>query len=471
MRLNGLICTLFATGWFALFGIAHARDAIGNSPEPENEALPPNLQPSIASSIPVLAQFKNGLLDYGYNLQLNYTGEVLGNPTGGVKQGATNEGLFEMSVDGDLNKIAGWNGATFHINAYVIHGRGLSTYNLFDISTVSGIEARPTTRLFEAWGEQQLLNGLLAVRIGQLSADTEFFISEYAALYIDGTFGWPDSMRADLPSNGGPNYPLATPGVRLKLTPSNQITFLAALYNGDPSGAGFTGLGEILDPAGINFRLRDPPFLLCEAQYRYSQSSDSAGLRGTIKLGAWHHFGEFDDLRFAANGQSLANPLVVGNPLVHSGNTGIYGVIDQMIWRRSGEDQTKGIGIFARASAAPSDRNVVDVYFDGGINFIGLWDARPDDMFGMAAAYSRISPDERERTLEQAFFVPGPVAYLDNEVSLELTYQAQIIPGLIVQPDFQYIFRPSGGALNPLNPFAGRIPDAAVFGLRTTIKF
>ena len=44
-------------------------------------------------------------------MQLNSTGEVLGNPTGGVKQGATNEGLFEMSVDGDLYKIAGLNGA------------------------------------------------------------------------------------------------------------------------------------------------------------------------------------------------------------------------------------------------------------------------------------------------------------------------------------------------------------------------
>jgi porin len=117
MRLNGLICTLFAPSWFALFGIAHAQDAVGNSPSPENEVLPPNLQPSIASSIPVLAQFKNGLLDRGFNLQLNYTGEVLGNPTGGVKQGATNEGLFEMSVDGDLDKIAGLNGATFHIDA------------------------------------------------------------------------------------------------------------------------------------------------------------------------------------------------------------------------------------------------------------------------------------------------------------------------------------------------------------------
>jgi porin len=49
-----------------------------------------------------------------------------------------------------------------------------------------------------------------------LGADTEFFISDFAALYINGTFGGPDITLPDLPSFGGPNYPLATPGVRLK---------------------------------------------------------------------------------------------------------------------------------------------------------------------------------------------------------------------------------------------------------------
>ena len=71
------------------------------------ESLPTN------SSIPVLAQFKKALLDRGYNLQLNYTGEALGNPIGGVKQGGINEGLLEMSVDGDVDKIAGLKGATY----------------------------------------------------------------------------------------------------------------------------------------------------------------------------------------------------------------------------------------------------------------------------------------------------------------------------------------------------------------------
>lgn len=472
MWINGLICTLLAAGWLALFSVsAHAQDAIGNAPTPQNETLPPNLQPSVASSIPVLRQVKKALLDLGYNLQLNYTGEVLGNPTGGVKQGVTNEGLFEMSVDGDLDKIAGLTGATFHINAYVIHGRGLTTHNVFDSAPLSSIEARPTTRLFEVWVEQQLFGGLAAVRIGQLAADTEFFISDLAALYINGHFGWPDIMATDLPSGGGPNYPLATPGVRLKLTPSDQTTLLAALFNGDPSGAGFTGLEQIKDPSGINFRLKDPPFTIGEAQFKYNQESNSAGLAGTIKLGAWHHFGNFNDQRIGANGLLLADPLSGGNALVHRGNTGFYGLIDQMVWRLPGDDPKKGVGLFARASSAPSDRNRIDFYADAGVNFIGLWDKRPDDMFGAAASYQRISPQARKNALDEALFTQGAVGHLDDEVGFELTYQAQVVPGFLIQPDFQYVFHPGGGALNPINPAAGRIPDAAVFGLRTTIKF
>jgi porin len=32
-------------------------------------------------------------------------------------------------------------------------------------------------------------------------------------------------------------------------------------------------------------------------------------------------------------------------------------------------------------------------------------------------------------------------------------------------------FHPNGGSLNPFDPATGRIPDAAVFGLRTAVKF
>jgi porin len=247
-----------------------------------------------------------------------------------------------MAVDGDLAKLAGLSGATFRVNAYQIQGRNLSAENIFNYSTISGFAALPTTRLFELWGEQKLFAGLASVRFGQLTADNEFFISEFSnSLFVNVTFGWPNLFIQDLPGGGGPNYPLATLGVRLKVTPTDQIAFLAAVYNGDPAGTGFTGLDQIKDPSGTNFRIKDPPFLISEAQYKYNQEMDSQGLAGTIKFGGWYHFGPFDDNHFGIDGRSLADPLSDGQPLVHLGDFGVYGAIDQMLWRLPGEGPKK----------------------------------------------------------------------------------------------------------------------------------
>ena len=429
-------------------------------------------QPSIASIVPALGDFKKALLDRGFNFQLSYIQDTFGNPFGGVKQGATYGSVLYMAVDADLAKIAGLPGATFRVNAYQIQGRSLSTYNIFNYSTISGFAARPTTRLFELWVEQKLFADMASIRIGQLTADNQFFISEFGnSLFINVTFGWSNLFIQDLPGGGGPNYPLATPGARLKVTPTDQITLLAAIFNGDPAGTGFTGLQEIKDPAGINFRLKDPPFLIGEAQYKYNQERDSQGLAGTIKIGGWYHFGPFNDQHFGIDGRSLADPLSNDQPLVHLGDFGVYGVIDQMLWHWPGEGPKKGIGGFARIGASPSDRNLMNFYAEAGINFMGSWKQRPDDTFGCAAAFSQLSPSISALDRNTAFFAGEALPVRTNELALEVSYQAQIGPSWIVQPDFQYIFRPGGGVIDPVNHALGRIPDAAVFGLRTSISF
>ncbi len=462
---------LFVAACVAFYSLAHAQDAIGPAPTPEYEVLPPNLPPSIASGSPVLAQIKKGLSDLGYNLQWTYSADGLSNPSGGVKQGAAYVGLLYMVLDADLAKIAGLDGLSFRVNAYQIHGRQLSASNIFNLTRVDSIEARPATRLFELWVEQKL-GDLALLRAGQLAADNQFFLSEFGnSLYVNNTFGWPVIFASDLPGGGGPNYPLATPGVRLKVNPDDHLALLAGLYNGDPAGAGFTGTEQIKDPAGLNFRLQDPPLLMAETQYMYNQDKTAEGLAGTIKLGGWYHFGKFDDVHFGLDGKSLADPSSNGVARTHSGDYGVYGVIDQMLWRLPGDDPKKGVGAFARASLSPSDRNLIDLYAEAGVNFMGLWDKRPDDKFGLAASFSQLSPSLRKLDLEKAFFAKTALPLRDYELVVELTYQAQIVAGWTIQPDFQYIFHPGGGVVDPLNPFVGRIPDAAVFALRTAISF
>ena len=146
-------------------------------------------------------------------------------------------------------------------------------------------------------------------------------------------------------------------------------------------------------------------------------------------------------------------------------------MFEQKIYRVGGDDD-RGIGIFARVSSSPSDRNLIDGYADGGIEFIGLSDARPKDKFGIAAGYAHVS--SRARALDMDFQqLMGPNWPLRrSETLVTAVYQYEVRADWTLQPNFQYFVHPGGGATNPTGPQPGKVlKDAAVFGLRTVLRF
>src|SRR5437763_4908117 len=74
----------------------------------------------------------------GIKFAATYISEVLGNPTGGLEQGATFEGRLNLAVDLDFEKLAARKGLTAHANMFAIHGEGLSRGNLRNFFVVSG---------------------------------------------------------------------------------------------------------------------------------------------------------------------------------------------------------------------------------------------------------------------------------------------------------------------------------------------
>ena len=137
----------------------------------------------------------------------------------------------------------------------------------------------------------------VTLRAGQLAADTQFLSSDWAAVFINGTFGWPAHAAANLPS-GGPAYPLATPGVALGLKVNEQLGFRFAVTNGDPAGPG-PGDPQERNRHGVNFRVNDGALVNAVAAYSWGSANM---LPGSIKLGAWYHTGRFSDQRFAVDG-------------------------------------------------------------------------------------------------------------------------------------------------------------------------
>jgi porin len=168
--ISALFLAMLLGGLIAPFpDIAHAHHPASNPTghkEAPVELVPGPEEPSI---IPALGDLKKGLLERGINFQLSYIQDTFGNPVGGVRQGATYGSVLYMAVDADLAKFAGLPGTTFRINAYQIQGRNLSALNIFNISTISGFAARPTTRLFELWIEQKLFADMASIRIGSIN--------------------------------------------------------------------------------------------------------------------------------------------------------------------------------------------------------------------------------------------------------------------------------------------------------------
>jgi porin len=160
-------------------------------------------------------------------------------------------------------------------------------------------------------------------------------------------------------------------------------------------------------------------------------------------------------------------------------------VVDQLIYRVP-DTTDQGIGVFARMSRSPSDRNLVSFYADGGLTLKGVIPSRAYDTFGISFGYAKISEWARKRDRDARLFAAagavdpetgeynytgGALPVRSSEAVIEVTYQAQIVPGWTVQPDFQYIFRPGGNVSNPRDPNGAAVKNAAVFGLRTTIRY
>jgi porin len=411
---------------------------------------------------------------YGVSLTLQEQSEILGNVSGGQRRGFDYDGLTTATLQIDSQAAFGWAGGQFNVSALQIHGRNLSADDLLSLQTASGIEADRATRLWELWYQQKFLDDKIDVRLGQMSLDQEFMVSKNAGYFVNTSFGWPTSPSFDMPG-GGPAYPLSALGARVALHPSETLTLLAAIVNGSPSPS-HVGDPQMRNPSGTSFPLNGGALAIAEAQlaYPFAGAATAGGaqpLAGLYKIGVWYDSERLADLRYDNMGLSLANPASTGIAATHRGDYGLYAVADQMIYRWS-DDPGRNVSFFVRPSFAPQqDRNLIDFSLNAGLAAHGLVAGRNDDVLALGVAYALVSNSAAGAAFDQAFFNPGVYAPARRqETVLEATYQLQVTPWCQIQPDFQYVFNPGAGIVNPNCP-AEKLKDEAVVGVRATITF
>ena len=387
--------------------------------------------------------------------------EVWGNTTGGLERGMVYTGLLKFGLNVDLDKAAGWCGASVGTTWFWLSGRDASQDLVGNFLTISGIAGFNTLRMFELWFQQNLLDDKISLRFGQLTADTEFVISKYGATFINATFGWSAFLYMNLPG-GGPQFPTGTLGVRLALNPWDWFKFQTAIFQGNvyPQNVNLHGFRWRLDS-------QNGFFFLNEAQFLWNQSEKQRGFRGEFKAGAWLDTAKFTE----ANSDNLVR-----------GNYGFYFILDQMLYSKPAEDRTaarkdskrvlgetngdgtasaehksdQGLGWFGRIGFNPQDHDFIGFYFDTGLTYKGLIPTRGDDTLGVAFAYARLSSGARQAQINDGSVGVGA------EMVLEATYQAPITKWMSVQPDLQVIINPGGNQ---------DLGNAIVIGGRISITF
>jgi carbohydrate-selective porin OprB len=150
------------------------------------------------------------------------------------------------------------------------------------------------------------------------------------------------------------------------------------------------------------------------------------------------------------------------------GNEGVYAIADMRLLRAG--DRT--LHAFVRASWSPPDRNLIDLYADGGLSLQGPVVHRPNDVVGLGFAYARISPQLRTLTRTQNLTTGTSAPLPSAEEVIEASYQLQFGGQFYLQPNAQFVIHPAAGA--PAVTTGNIVPPAAnalVLGLRTSLRF
>jgi porin len=136
----------------------------------------------------------------------------------------------------------------------------------------------------------------------------------------------------------------------------------------------------------------------------------------------------------------------------------LYVVADQVLTHWGDSTQDRRLGVFGSLIAAPDQRiNKVPYFSDAGLVVYGPSSKRPRDFIGLAAVYGSYSRDLRGREEIN----PALAGVQNFEMTLELNYGWTIRPGLLFEPDLQYIVHPNGDT---------RLPNAVAIGLNLVLN-
>jgi len=380
------------------------------------------------------------LEDQGITPTLTFVTDSLGNPSGGNRQGFTTANNLGLDLNFDLEKLCGFEGASFLLSMSYRFGGSLSANYIHNVFTVQQVFGGETFHLINVTYLQKLFDDRVEFRLGRVGTGDDFLVSPYNYVFVQNGFdGNPVGIFFNSP--GMTAYPNDTWGALVKVRPTARTYIMGGVYNGDPSI-------RTNDRHGADFSMDGPVFAIGEIAYQPNSLPGDRGLIGNYKAGFWYDNSLYSDFNTGA---------------VNRGNWGFYTLFDQVLVRFGEPASHRGFGVAGSFLASP-DQSIsrMPYFFTAALVTRGIFPPRPIDVIGLGVVYGHFSNDLQnfQRRAQQ---LDPSVGVQSHETVVELTYRLALLnSALYFQPDLQYVFRPGG---------TGRISDALVLGAQVAVNF
>lgn len=358
-----------------------------------------------------------------FTIKAVYKADVMGVADGGVKRGARFLDNIDVIADADLDAAFQWKRAAAHVS--LLNNLGGKPNDLAgSIQGIDNIEvADRRLKIYEAWLEQGL-GEHVTVRTGLYDVNSEFYQNDAAGLLISPMFGVGSELAAT-GTNGPAIFPSTALALRLRAA-TETVYGAVAVVNAKA--------GTIGDEDGVDLSGRAGALVIAEAGWTG---------RGKLAVGGW---------RYTHKQPGIVPPGITQTDEAHFSH-GVYLLAEQDLVGTADGDDTHIVG-FLRLGV--SDGRTTP--FRGGWQSGVLWErpfaSRPESAMSFGAGNGALSRYYRLGN-------PGDLPPLGgSETIFELTYSDEIVKGVSVQPDIQYVMNPSADST---------VDDALVLGMRLTI--
>jgi porin len=320
--------------------------------------------------------------------------------------------VYNLELGIDFEQLIHFKGGNFY-SSFVVHGGKRPSLDFIgDAMGIDNIEAYNLVQLAELWYQQVFFAPKLAITVGKIDIYPSIPYTHYAQVLLNNSYSQPPTII------GYPSYPNPAVGILFEADVRDWLTLKVSIFDGSNAQGVRTGnLGA--KPFFQNLGRH----ILFLNQVEFMWRAKKEFHKGRLTLGFWGFNGRISTLNNEEMGKT-AGPFIGAS---------------QSFWREKPKKdemakrfQPGDLGGFVQWGYVNPQISAISQYVSGGLTYQNAIKGFDSDAISIGVV--------------TAFFskATGSPFIKSYEMSLEATYQMNVLPGITIQPDIQWVINPGG---------------------------